>query len=92
MPGNFAFPAQGTWPVPNRVMRDGAFKAPPLRNVELTGPYFHTGSYLTLRQVVDFYVRGGDFPVTNEESRDPHVVDLDMQAFAFGPTQGRATS
>jgi cytochrome c peroxidase len=86
--GNDEYPAQGTWPVPNRVMRDGAFKAPPLRNVELTGPYFHTGSYLTLRQVVDFYERGGDFPFTNRESRDPHVVDLDMQAFSFGPTQG----
>ncbi|MFZ5471760.1 MAG: hypothetical protein ACOZIN_20215 [Myxococcota bacterium] len=86
--GNFATPAQGTWPVPNRVMRNGAFKAPPLRNVELTGPFFHTGSYLTLRQVVDFYARGGDFPVTNRESRDPHVVNLDFQAFSFGPTRG----
>jgi cytochrome c peroxidase len=86
--GNFAFPSQGTWPVPNRVMRNNAFKAPPLRNVELTGPYFHTGSYLTLRQVVDFYARGGDFPRMNKESRDPHVVNLDMQAFAFGPSQG----
>jgi cytochrome c peroxidase len=85
--GNFPFPSQGTWPVPNRVMRDGAFKAPPLRNVELTGPFFHTGSFLTLRQVVDFYFEGGDFPVTNKESRDPHVVNLEMQAFAFGPTQ-----
>ncbi len=88
MAGNFAFPSQGTWPVPNRVMRDGAFKAPPLRNVEMTGPYFHTGSFLTLRQVVDFYFEGGDFPVTNKESRDPHVVNLEKQAFAFGPTQG----
>ena len=33
-------------------------------------------------------MRGGDFPITNAESRDPHVVDLDMQAFAFGPSQG----
>lgn len=86
--GNFSFPSQGTWPVPNRVMRDGAFKAPPLRNVELTGPYFHTGSFLTLRQVVDFYFEGGDFPRTNARSRDPHVVNLEMQAFAFGPSQG----
>jgi len=86
--GNFGFPSQGTWPVPNRVMRDGAFKAPPLRNVELTGPYFHTGSFLTLRQVVDFYFEGGDFPATNAHSRDPHVVNLERQAFAFGPTQG----
>jgi len=86
--GNFAFPTHGTWPVPNRVMRDGAFKAPALRNVELTGPYFHTGSFLTLRQVVDFYFEGGDFPRTNAHSRDPHVVNLERQAFAFGPTQG----
>jgi len=86
--GNFPFPSQGTWPVPNRVMRQGAFKAPPLRNVEMTGPYFHTGSFLTLRQVVDFYFEGGDFPVTNKESRDPHVVNLERQAFAFGPTTG----
>jgi hypothetical protein len=86
--GNFAFPSQGTWPVPNRVMRDGAFKAPPLRNVEMTGPFFHTGSFLTLRQVVDFYFEGGDFPRTNAASRDPHVVNLEKQAFAFGPTRG----
>jgi cytochrome c peroxidase len=86
--GNHEYPSQGTWPVPNRVIRNGAFKAPPLRNVELTGPYFHTGSYLTLRQVVDFYMRGGDFPLTNEDNRDPHIVDINRQAFAFGRTAG----
>lgn len=86
--GNFDFPVHGTWPVPNRVLRDGAFKAPPLRNVEMTGPYFHTGSFLTLRQVVDFYFRGGDFPITNADSRDPNINDLFNQTFSFGPTQG----
>jgi len=60
----------GTNPTPNRVLRDGAFKAPQLRNVELTGPYFHNGGTLTLRQVVDFYTRGGDFPITNAAHRD----------------------
>jgi cytochrome c peroxidase len=40
---------------------NAAFKAPQLRNVELTGPYFHNGGQLTLMQVVDFYNRGGDF-------------------------------
>jgi cytochrome c peroxidase len=86
--GNMLFPVHGTWPVPNRVLREGAFKAPPLRNVELTGPYFHTGSFLTLRQVVDFYFRGGDFPVTNEDSRDPNITDVVMQSFSFGRTSG----
>jgi cytochrome c peroxidase len=39
---------------------DGAFKVPALRNVELTGPYFHNGGQSTLEQVVQFYNRGGD--------------------------------
>ncbi len=39
---------------------DGSFKTPSLRNVELTGPYFHNGAYATLEQVVEFYNRGGN--------------------------------
>lgn len=41
---------------------NGAFKTPGLRNVELTGPYFHTGGAATLEQVLDFYARNGDVP------------------------------
>ena len=40
----------------------GAFKSPGLRNVELTGPYFHTGGAATLEQVLEFYARNGDVP------------------------------
>lgn len=40
---------------------NGNFKSIGLRNVELTGPYFHNGGQATLEQVVDFYARGGDF-------------------------------
>ncbi len=84
--GNIDYPIHGTYPMSNRVRRDGGFKAPSLRNVEITGPYFHTGSYLTLRQTVDFYMRGGDFPITNAEGRDQHMVDVEKQAFGFGTT------
>jgi cytochrome c peroxidase len=49
----------------NRIAVDGAFKTPGLRNVELVGPYMHNGSMVTLMQVVDFYARGGNFPVEN---------------------------
>lgn len=91
VPGSLVAPPNGTNGTPtrfaNRVARNGAAKVPQLRNVELTGPYFHTGSYLTLRQVVDFYVRGGDFPVTNSEDRDPNLTDLTNQAFSFGSTE-----
>ncbi len=69
----------GTWPVVNRVNRFGSFKAPQLREVELTGPYFHNGGKLTLRQVVDFYVRGGDFPVTNSAHRDFNIFNLNAE-------------
>jgi cytochrome c peroxidase len=43
---------------------EGAFKIPSLRNVALTAPYFHNGDARTLREVVEFYSRGGNvFPV-----------------------------
>jgi cytochrome c peroxidase len=38
----------------------GAFRTKSLRNVALTGPYFHAGQLGTLRDVVSFYNRGGD--------------------------------
>ena len=69
----------GTWPFVNKVNRFGSFKAPQLREVELTGPYFHNGGKLTLRQVVDFYVRGGDFPVTNSTHRDFNILNLNAE-------------
>ena len=33
----------------------GAYKAPTLRNIELTGPYMHDGRFKTLDEVIDFY-------------------------------------
>ncbi|QSA95747.1 cytochrome c peroxidase [Methylococcus sp. EFPC2] len=39
----------------------GAFKIPTLRNIELTGPYMHNGGMASLRQVVEFYGRHGNF-------------------------------
>lgn len=56
-----AFVNTGVRPViEDQGLGKGKFKTPTLRNVELTGPYFHTGNQLTLMQVVDFYNRGGD--------------------------------
>ena len=36
-----------------------SFKTPGLRNVELTGPYMHNGSFNSLEEVMEFYNRGG---------------------------------
>jgi len=37
----------------------GAYKTPTLRNISLTAPYMHDGSLKTLRDVVDYYDKGG---------------------------------
>ena len=61
----------------------GTFKAPQLRNVELTGPYNHNGGKLTLEEVVQFYTRGADFREENFETLDQGVsgiVPLQQQA------------
>ncbi len=52
---------------------DGAFKIPTLRNVELTAPYFHNGSELTLEDTIDFYFRGGNFRTFNPEENHPII-------------------
>jgi cytochrome c peroxidase len=63
------------------IARGGFFKAPQLRNVALTAPYFHNGSQLTLEQVVEFYNRGGDFNTVEEvKFMDPDVELLGLTA------------
>jgi cytochrome c peroxidase len=63
------------------VARGGFFKAPQLRNVALTAPYFHNGSQLTLEQVVEFYNRGGDFNTVEEvKYMDPDIELLGLTA------------
>lgn len=42
------------------TLTTGAFKVPSLRNIELTGPYMHNGSMKSLKEVVEFYNRGGN--------------------------------
>jgi len=54
---------------------NAAFKTPQLRNVELTGPYFHNGGQATLMQVVDSYNRGGDF---NSAQIDENIKPLGL--------------
>ncbi len=36
----------------------GAYRAPTLRNIEVTAPYMYDGRYKTLDQVIDFYSEG----------------------------------
>ncbi|HEX6883366.1 MAG TPA: cytochrome c peroxidase [Planctomycetota bacterium] len=61
-----------------RVAVDGAFKTPGLRNVSLTGPYFHNGSMATLMEVVEFYDRGGNFCRLNRADLDPDIQPIGL--------------
>ncbi|HVE58703.1 MAG TPA: cytochrome c peroxidase [Pyrinomonadaceae bacterium] len=60
----------GRQQVTNNQGNAAQFRTPTLRNVELRGAYFHNGNFTTLRQVVDFYNRGGDF---NAPNKDPQI-------------------
>jgi len=52
---------------------NGTFKTPSLRNIALTGPYFHNGGAGTLEQVIQFYARGSDFAEINAQDLDADV-------------------
>jgi len=53
------------------AMHNFQFKTPTLRDVEHTAPYMHDGSVKTLKEVVEFYNKGG--------SPDDPAIDKDMQ-------------
>ena len=63
-----------------------AFRTLTVRMVELTGPYFHSGSARTLHEVVEFYNRGGlgAQDISDEElaavgvTRDPSIQPLGL--------------
>ena len=52
----------------------GAFKTPGLRSVSLSAPYMHDGSKATLKDVIEFYNRGGDVA----ENRTALITPLEL--------------
>jgi len=57
--GNFPEGNQGLYEITANPADRGKFRAPSLRNVEVTGPYMHDGSMVTLEEILDFYAAGG---------------------------------
>jgi cytochrome c peroxidase len=73
---------------------DGSFKTPGLRNIALTGPYFHNGSRATLEQVLEFYNRGGDrrgSDANNTSRFGPNGSNLDPDIKPLGLTLSELT-
>jgi cytochrome c peroxidase len=71
----------GRFVVTQRPSDMAAFKTPDLRNLTLTAPYFHDGSRKTLKEVMDFYIGGGN--------SNPHL-DKEVHSLDFLTGQERA--
>lgn len=65
--GLYNIDGMGAYPAPNTGIHEvsgiasdmGKFRAPTLRNVAVTAPYFHDGSAATLDEVLDHYAAAG---------------------------------
>jgi len=68
------FKDEGRFAVTKNPRDMGAFKTPGLRDVDKRAPYMHDGSLKTLREVVEFYNRGGN----PDAPRNARVVPLNL--------------
>jgi cytochrome c peroxidase len=64
----------GRFKVTNIEADKGAFRTPSLRNIALTAPYMHDGSDKNLKEVIDFYIGGGN----SNPYRDKEIHSLDF--------------
>lgn len=70
----------GRYVVTKNEKDKGAFKTPTVRNAALTGPYMHDGSQKTLREVVDWYAKGGHAnPWLSDKVKKLDLTEQDKQ-------------
>lgn len=78
--GDYPLNNRGLWEFTQRPAHMGRFRAPTLRNVELTGPYMHDGSITTLEGVIEHYARGGriiqEGPLAGDGAKSPYKSEL----------------
>lgn len=90
--GNGAFPEpnRGIFELTGRYGDMGKFRAPSLRNIELTAPYMHDGSIWSLDEVLDFYAAGGRLltsgPHAGDGRANPFKSDL-INLIQLSPTE-----
>ncbi|MCE2028172.1 methanobactin export MATE transporter MbnM [Sessilibacter corallicola] len=76
--GKGSYPADhvGAFEITRRKKDMGGFRAPTLRNVGVSAPYMHDGSFTTLEEVLDFYIAGGrlieDGPFKGDGRENPY--------------------
>ena len=81
------FKDEGRWAISKdlgdigRAGDRGAFKTPTLREVTKHAPYMHDGSIATLREVVEFYNRGGEpNPWLDPKVKPLNLTDAEIDA------------
>jgi cytochrome c peroxidase len=78
--GAFPEPNRGVFELSARAEDMGRFRAPSLRNVEVTAPYMHDGTVATLAEVLRFYAAGGRHitsgPNAGDGRANPYKSDL----------------
>lgn len=90
--GLYNLDGKGGYPANNRGLIElsgeasdmGRFRAPSLRNVEVTAPYMHDGSVKTLEEVIEIYSEGGrnigHGPLAGDGRSSPLKSDLITKA------------
>ena len=78
--GAFPEPNRGVFELTAKATDMGKFRAPSLRNVEVTAPYMHDGSIATLDEVLRMYAAGGRNlsagPNAGDGRANPYKSDL----------------
>ncbi len=72
---------QGRFEATNNPAHEFQYKTPTLRDIEFTAPYMHDGSVKTLREVVEFYNRGG---APDDPSLDKKMAPLNLSEQEVG--------
>jgi cytochrome c peroxidase len=76
-----AFADEGRYVVTKNKADLGAFKTPTLRDVTKHAPYMHDGSQKTLREVVEWYNRGGEKnPYLDPKISPLHLTPAEVDA------------
>ena len=68
------YPDEGRFRLTQEPTDKALFKVPTLRNIELTVPYMHDGSFATLEEVVEHYDSGGK----NHPHKSPLIQPLNL--------------
>lgn len=76
------FPDLGLGAITGNLTDNGTFKAPSLRNIALTAPYMHDGSFPTLESVIEHYNSGGHYAdnVVTLSITQLNLTEYDKQA------------